>query len=747
MTRRVPLAAPALALAVLALAPPAAFGHAAFVGATPPPGGRVDTAPERIVLRFSEPLNRELTEATLRAADGRRIAARQGIRGQRIVLVAPRALDRGAYRVEWRTVSTDDAHPLEGSYGFGVRAPAGAGSHGVEQSPLAGGGWARALSRGLLYAALLLFAGALLVRALLGPGWPVPRRSSSPPPGPIAPPPTPGGGVATLARPRAPVQGASLPGAEAALARADALVLDAGLATAGLAALSAIVDASVAAGGFSVGALDDYLLASQPGVARIALVGIALVAVALARRAPRVAALAALAALGCVVASGHANSADPRGLAILADWAHLAGGAVWLGGAGLIALAWGPGLRDGATRSAVMRDVLPAFGRIALPAFALVVAAGLVNAVVELGSVRALLDSSYGLVLLAKIALVAGAAGAAFVHVRLRARAAGDPSGERRGWRALRVEVALGAGVVAAAGLLVAFPLPPRQLDATAEGLAATSACDPCPLPAPRADELAVADQAGGLVVAAWIRREPRRLTGTIRTLDFRGRPARGPIGVPGGRTRPCGTGCARFTLAGAPPTLRATVAVRGRTFTARLPARWERGASARARRLLDRAERTMRALRSVREDELVTSGPGTRAIARYALRAPDRLFFVTDRGVRTIQIGRRQWLRTAGEPWSVGPIPGGLPFRMRSWFRWTPYARVVEWLGERRGIVELAAADPATPVWFRLSVDERTGRVLREELVARARLIRHRFFGFNGRVTIVAPKDAVRAG
>ena len=127
MTRRVPLAAPALALAVLALGAPAAFGHAAFVGATPSPGGRVETAPDRIVLRFSEPLNRELTEATLRAADGRRIAARQAIRGRRIVLIAGRALDRGAYRVEWRTVSTDDAHPLEGSYGFGVRAPAGAG--------------------------------------------------------------------------------------------------------------------------------------------------------------------------------------------------------------------------------------------------------------------------------------------------------------------------------------------------------------------------------------------------------------------------------------------------------------------------------------------------------------------------------------------------------------------------------------------------------------------------------------------
>jgi uncharacterized membrane protein len=472
-------------------------------------------------------------------------------------------------------------------------------------------------------------------------------------------------------------------------------------------------------------------------------VAIALGALALARRAPHAAAVGALAALGCVVAAGHANSADPRGLAILADWAHLTGGAVWLGGAALIALAWGPGLGDGATRAAVVRDVLPAFGRVALPAFALVVAAGIVNAVVELGSVSALWDTSYGLVLLLKIGLVIAAAGAAFVHVRLRAR---EASG-RRTWRALVVEVALGAGVVAAAGFLVAFPLPPRQLDAATEGVAAVPPCDPCPLPAPRAGELAVASQAGGLVVAGWIRREPGRLTGTLRTLDFRGRPAPGPIGVPGGRTRSCGAGCAGFTFPGAPDTLRATVTVRGRAYTATLPARWERGAGARARRLLGRAERTMRSLRSVREDEIVSSGPGTRAVTRYALRAPDRLAYATDRGVRTIQIGRRQWLRTAGEPWTVGPVPGGLPFRMRSWFRWTPYAGAVELLGERRGVAELAAADPATPVWFRLFVDERSGRVLREELVARARMIRHRFFGFNAPVTIRSPKDAVRAG
>ena len=183
MTRRVPLPSLALALALLALAAPAAFGHAAFEGASPAPGERVESAPRRIVLTFSEPLNRRLSEATLETPGGRGVESRQTVSGRRIVLAPSRSLGRGAYRVRWRTVSTDDAHPLEGSFGFGVRAAAGAAGQAVEQSPLAAGGWARALARAALYAALLLFAGALIVRALAGVEWPAPRRAppSDPP--------------------------------------------------------------------------------------------------------------------------------------------------------------------------------------------------------------------------------------------------------------------------------------------------------------------------------------------------------------------------------------------------------------------------------------------------------------------------------------------------------------------------------------------------------------------------------------
>jgi hypothetical protein len=255
-----------------------------------------------------------------------------------------------------------------------------------------------------------------------------------------------------------------------------------------------------------------------------------------------------------------------------------------------------------------------------------------------------------------------------------------------------------------------------------------------------------VAGQAGSDVVAAWIRRGPGALAGTIRTLDSRGRPGTGRIAVPGGRVRPCGTGCATFT-APLSAVLRVEAGEGGRAYSATLPAAWRPNDAREARRLLARAQATMRALRSVREDEEVSSGPGQRAFTRYVLRAPDRLAFATGGGVRTVQIDRTQWLRTPGSPWQRSAIPGGVPFRTRSWFRWTPYARSIHVLARRGPLAELALADPATPVWLRLTVDVRTGRVLRERLVARARFIDRRFSDFNAPIRIAPPRGPVVAG
>jgi hypothetical protein len=391
------------------------------------------------------------------------------------------------------------------------------------------------------------------------------------------------------------------------------------------------------------------------------------------------------------------------------------------------------------TRVAIAREVLAPFGRVAGGAFALVVATGLVSLVTQVGRVAALWDTAYGRLLTLKILVVGAIAAASFVHaLRLRPRLlAANPHPpeelERRHWRVWRLEPWLALAVVAAVAGLVAFPLPPRQLDEAGQALAAV--CDPCPLPRPADDELAVADAAGSNIVAAWVRRTPQAVAGTVRVLDVRGKPSRAAIDVAG--AAPCGTGCRRFRL---PPDADAVdVSVAGERVT--LPARWDAGANRRARELLGRAERAMRALPGVREKERLSSGPGTGATTEYRLHAPDRLEWKTGRGVQSVVIGKRQWMRSPGGDWREGTYGSGLAFRTRSWFAWERYARTVRLLRERDGVAVLALFDEGTPVWFRLTVDVPRQRVTAERMIARARFGDTRFSDFERRFPIEAPR------
>lgn len=724
-----------LALALWAAAAPSAGAHAALLGATPGLGVRVEATPATVTLRFTESLNPRLSAAKLVTGSGGRkaVRARVAVSGKTLVVHPASPLRRGVYRVEWHTVSTDDAHELEGSVGFGLQMSPGASAAATEQSPLAGAGWVRVLVRALLYAALLAFVGALLLAAVLGARWLTPSVLED---------------------------GEDRRGLDlgAARRRERGLTTDLGLFAAALGAATAIVESARAARGLSPGALHDFLLANPAGLARVAVVAFVLLAVALSPRRPRSAALAAVVALGAVVASGHANSADPRVAAVAADWVHLVAAAVWVGGIALIGLVWGPGLRGRGreARTAVARHVLTAFGAVALPAFVVVAVAGTVNAAIELGRLSALWETSYGVVLLAKIVLVAALAVASYLHaLRLRPRllhANPHPPErlEQRHWRLVRSEPLLALAVVGAVGLLVAFPLPPRQLDAAAEARRAVPACDPCPLPTPARDELAVAGQRGSTLVAAWIRRGSGTLTGTVRLLDNRGRPSTASAQVLGARQASCGRGCQTFALAGTPPALRVRVDERGRRALATLPSSWRPGQATRARVLLERAERAMRRLRSVRQVEDVTSGPGTFARTRYALRAPNRLAYATGGGVQAVSIGPRRWFRTGTGAWQVNEAPGGVPFRTSAFFRWTPYATAIQLLGQRgRGrhaVAEVALMDPGTPVWTRLTIDVGSGRVLRERFIARSRFVVHRNFDFNAPVSITAPRKAIRA-
>ncbi|MGI8622034.1 MAG: hypothetical protein ACR2NB_00795, partial [Solirubrobacteraceae bacterium] len=211
---------------------------------------------------------------------------------------------------------------------------------------------------------------------------------------------------------------------------------------------------------------------------------------------------------------------------------------------------------------------------------------------------------------------------------------------------------------------------------------------------------------------------------------------------VTGARER-CGAGCRRFRL---PPNaaLRVAVAERGRSFVVTLPTRWRPEGSPRARRLLERAQATMRRLRSAREVEEVSSGPGSFARTTYRLRAPDRMAFSTDRGVQSVIVGRRRAFRASGGPWQAGDYSGALAFRTRTWFTWTTYARAVRLVGERREggrrLADLALMDEATPVWIRLTVDLDSGRVVRERMTSNGHFLTARYSRFDRPTTIRLP-------
>ncbi|MDP9294830.1 MAG: CopD family protein, partial [Actinomycetota bacterium] len=571
------LAALAVVLMVLASSPDA-FGHAAFVGSTPAPGQELDVAPRAIALSFTEPLNRQLSRATLVSVEtGRKIPIELRVRdARRFAAVPQRPLSRGAYRVRWHTVSTEDGHALEGSFSFGVQASAAGVAHDVEESPLARAGWLRVGLRGAFYGAVLMLAAALLLPLLVRPAgrsWLAPRLLSA---------------AVDVGRVRA----------------REARVTDA-LAwfSVGTAVAVTVAEAADAAGSLSPDRLGAFLLGNEAGAARVLIVVCLLACALVWRRRPRLGALLAVLALAAVAGSGHASSASPRVLSVANDWLHLVSAGVWLGGVALIVLVWSHELRRGdpAVRLAVARHVLPGFGRVAIPAFALVSMTGALSLFTQLGHLDALWTTSYGRLLAVKIALVGLIAAVSATHaLRLRPRLlAAEPqetlAGERRHWRLLRGEPALGFGVVGVVALLVAFPLPPRQLGEADEARVAVPACDPCPLRRPAANELAVAEQVGSQLVAAWVRRTPEGLAGTLRVLDYRGRPSPAVVELPGTRSRGCGVGCQQFSA----PTQASAVEVRlrdrGRTYGGKLPTRWRDADNRVARRLLLRAQAAMR--------------------------------------------------------------------------------------------------------------------------------------------------------
>jgi len=427
-------------VALLALAPRAAFAHAALLRTTPAANSHLAAAPAQVALLFSEPLEVSLASLTLVGPDDASIpltAAGDPHDVHRLIASLPGGVAAGRWRIRYHVVSAD-GHPVNGEFAFTVGAasaspPASAAPASAAQADAAAHPAdepqaaatpdfppAAALLRGIAMALLMALGGTLWFFAV--PGQP---------------------------RDRAPSGAWRLLLTLAVLA---ALFLAAHLAAWTMHVAPAHrLDAATIGGA----------IASATGrveLWRTALALLALWALALGRR-PRIALAFTVAALAVSGAIGHSA-------AIASEWTiparalHLLAGAAWMGGLlWLVILAISA---DAATLTSEAHRV----SRVALVSIIVVAISGLVQGLFFLPNVAALFHTTYGLVLLAKVAVLLVLFGFGAYH-RQRVLPRIGSEGGAPGFRtSLRAELAVMC-LAALLGGALAY-LPPDAHDAPA---------------------------------------------------------------------------------------------------------------------------------------------------------------------------------------------------------------------------------------------------------------------------------------
>lgn len=682
-------AAPLVSLAVvLVLATPGpALAHAGFVSSQPEPGSTLGAAPGVVTLEFSEPLNEKLSRASVTAPDGQTF---EGVTsGNRAIRVPVSTNLQGIYRVEWTTVSTVDGHTLRGSFDFGVGVPVAEGAEGAVSDEPAPLDLLIAVGRAVEDAALLLAVGMLAIgrlgRRAPALGWVRPRL-----------------------RPTLVV----------ALAAGTSVIVG---------------EALLAAPSPTAGAVVTYLTTGLTGAARLTRPLVEATALlVLSFVGARAVVIPLVGALVLLSAAGHAAVVRPAWVGVAVEAVHLVSAGVW--GGGILALAF---LRPaGGWLGPEGRRLLERFSPVALGAFGLTATAGAIRGVQEVGSIGDLFTSSYGLVLLAKVLVVA-------VMVQLSVLA----------WRRLigapRLEAGLAVLAVAAAALLAAFPLPPARVTAALERSAEATASR---TGLPRDGDLTLGGHAGQVLVGLSLRPgAPGPNDVFLYLLPLEGEKAASGLRVEArvdARPLPleqCGATCRQATarLEGGEQLVVRVGGPTGGTAVFRLPELPAPGGDVLVEQMMDRMHR----LTAYRLDETLSSGL---AVVRstYAFQAPDRMqaeVVQEGGGSETIWVGSARYLRKLPDgPWTVEE--GGLPPRVPSfiWDSFRPFlephivgaARVD---GVRVKIVAFFGESGRVPVWFRLWIDP-AGLVHRAEMRAQGHFMDHRYHDVDRPIRITPP-------
>ena len=366
----------ALLIAILALLllPQSASAHAILVESTPLANSRVALSPSEIRLTFSEPLEPDFARLTLFDSKGNAIPMQPAAleEGNAFALVQPLdSLASDLYTVRWSVVSAADGHGTQGSFSFVVGDASAVPPPGfavVESVPQIDS--AAAIVRMVHLLALAVLAGALAFSAIFG----------------------------------------RVSGAQHFTGKVRWIVLGAWLVY-GATLLAALAFQFVNMRSASTQAVDsdfigDLLLSSRFGQLWIArtfvwlVLGVALLLMRRDRVWPtRIGvALAAILMLLQSVQS-HAAATPLQAAAITSDFLHLTLSALWLGGllallVALFSVPTGMGLRVA---------LITPFSNYARLLLVGLVVTGIYAAWLQVGSLEALISTTYGAALIAKL--------------------------------------------------------------------------------------------------------------------------------------------------------------------------------------------------------------------------------------------------------------------------------------------------------------------------------------------------------
>jgi putative copper export protein/methionine-rich copper-binding protein CopC len=446
------------------MVPTLLFAHARLVRSIPAANSRLENPPIELKLWFSERPELQFTSIQLLDSAGRSVplgaVAQAGSDRTGVVVPIAEPVGAGPYTVVWRTAAAD-GHGTNGRFAFAVAVGPSAVPHpavppatpGAVSSGATRPGSSRALSPNavidtrpaVMYSAPLRWAELTSVLTLIGA---VLFRLFILPPAELAAPVF----AESADRARRLAHAALALFVLATLTRVfDQSNLVAGAASARIPAVMSVIEGTRWGHGWLVGLVGAALALIGFAVARSTSVGWIVAGIG-------VAAIATSESL-----TGHAGAATRMmPLAVGVDVAHVLGAGGWLGGLTAVLLSGLPALRslDDVERPRAGSRLVRSFHHAAVQCVGLVIATAAIAAWLRLGAVDALWTTSYGRILMLKIALVAVLMLFGWYHRRTAVLPEWDGDTKFRFLRSAVAELLVGAVVLAVTAVLVGTALP-----------------------------------------------------------------------------------------------------------------------------------------------------------------------------------------------------------------------------------------------------------------------------------------------